>query len=457
MPLGYQPLKFQQFDGKGNPKQHITHFVETCENAGSRGDQLVRQFVQSLKGNAFEWYTNLEPEVIDSWEYGRNVHLRHALGLLYILQGIKPHTFEELATHTHDMELSIASRGTNDFRVPEVRKDKKETKSAKKVVKSTAKESMVVNTTPLKFSKRKEGRAKKKDDGSERQRLTLKERQEKVYPFPDSDIADMLEKLLEKQLIQQPKCKRPEQAEKVDDPNYCKYHWVISHPVEKCFVLKELILRLAHEKKIELDLEEVAQTNHDAATIMSEALSPKLIFEQRKSLVQFETFELVVVQFHQEVAPEDSREKERSIEEDNERWTVDENPGVVACHAINTTKEESIPLRSLEEEGVSKDLSRFNVDDFLSLPQEAKIILINALLNSAASSSSVLTTTYESTPYCMFIDFSDEDLLLGSKLHNRPLYVSGYVREKRVDRILIDNGSTVNIMLDYEAIRHLNG
>ncbi|KAH7840531.1 hypothetical protein Vadar_018136 [Vaccinium darrowii] len=29
MPVGYQPPKFQQFDGKGNPKQHIAHFVET--------------------------------------------------------------------------------------------------------------------------------------------------------------------------------------------------------------------------------------------------------------------------------------------------------------------------------------------------------------------------------------------------------------------------------------------
>ncbi|KAA0056395.1 uncharacterized protein E5676_scaffold120G002650 [Cucumis melo var. makuwa] len=28
----------------------------------------------------------------------------------------------------------------------------------------------------------------------------------------------------------------------------------------------------------------------------------------------------------------------------------DENPGVVAFHAINATEEESIPLRSLEEE-----------------------------------------------------------------------------------------------------------
>ena len=30
MPRGYQPPKFNQFDGEGNPKQHIAHFIETC-------------------------------------------------------------------------------------------------------------------------------------------------------------------------------------------------------------------------------------------------------------------------------------------------------------------------------------------------------------------------------------------------------------------------------------------
>ena len=42
MPNGYQPPKFLQFDGKGNPKQHIAHFVETCENAGTQGNLLVK-------------------------------------------------------------------------------------------------------------------------------------------------------------------------------------------------------------------------------------------------------------------------------------------------------------------------------------------------------------------------------------------------------------------------------
>ena len=42
--------------------------METCNNAGTYGDHIVKQFVRSLKGNAFYWYTNLEPNSIYSWE-----------------------------------------------------------------------------------------------------------------------------------------------------------------------------------------------------------------------------------------------------------------------------------------------------------------------------------------------------------------------------------------------------
>ena len=44
------------------------------------------------------------------------------------------------------------------------------------------------------------------------------------------------------------------------------------------------------------------------------------------------------------------------------------------------------------------------------------------------------------------LTFSDEDLLLGSTPHNRPLFISGYTREQRLNRVLVDGGSTVNIL-----------
>ncbi|KAL0313446.1 UNVERIFIED_CONTAM: hypothetical protein Sradi_5743900 [Sesamum radiatum] len=48
MPMGYQLPKFQQFDGKGNPKQHVAHFVETCNNAGTYGDHLVNSAEEDI-------------------------------------------------------------------------------------------------------------------------------------------------------------------------------------------------------------------------------------------------------------------------------------------------------------------------------------------------------------------------------------------------------------------------
>lgn len=54
----------------------------------------------------------------------------------------------------------------------------------------------------------------------------------------------MLDYLLKANLNELPKLKRTKEVNQIDNPNYCKYHCLISHRVEKYFVLKDKFMRM---------------------------------------------------------------------------------------------------------------------------------------------------------------------------------------------------------------------
>ena len=163
--------------------------------------------------------------------------------LLYILPRIKPRTFEELATQAHDKELSLSSHGEKGLPID------KDTKRGDKYSNSIVEESFAITTEPIHYKKNTSLPQVK-----ERLQPTLKEMEERTYPFLDFVVSRMLDDLLEKKITKLLECKRPREMGHTNNPKYCKYHRVISHPVEKCFVLKDIIIRLAKKGKILLDL-----------------------------------------------------------------------------------------------------------------------------------------------------------------------------------------------------------
>ncbi|GKU96286.1 hypothetical protein SLEP1_g9534 [Rubroshorea leprosula] len=229
LPDGYQPPKFQKFNGKGNPRQHVTHFVETCNNASTYGDLMVKQFVRSLEDAAFEWYTDFPAGSVDSWDQLE----REFLTRFYSTK--RTISLPELANTKQKKDESVTDfieRWRHGNFLPTDAHDKKESrKDVKKEVKpSKAKETMAVTTAPVKIS------------------------QQKPKSNPKQGV-----KIVEDQAP-----KRPEEVGTVNDPKYCKYHRIVSHSIGKCFVLKDLIVRLEKEGKIQLETEEGSATTNVA-------------------------------------------------------------------------------------------------------------------------------------------------------------------------------------------------
>ncbi|KAL4598593.1 hypothetical protein ACB092_11G069900 [Castanea dentata] len=530
MPNGYQPPKFLQFDGKGNPKQHIAHFVETCENAGTQGGLFVKQFVRSLKGNAFDWYTDLEPESIDSWDQLEREFLNRFYSTcrtvsMMELTNTKQWKDEpvvdyisrwrslsldckdrlseisavEMCIQGMHWGLLISCHENMKPPVPEEKKERREIRKNDRNTKSNVRHSMNVNSAPVKISTGNVEANEKRPEGGQRRetrRSLLKEWEQKVYPFLDADIPEMLEQLLSLKLIELPECKQPEEIGKVDDPNYCKYHRIISHPIQKCF-----------ERKIDLDVNDVAQSNLVTFAYESPSCkSPTTKQRANTTFIRFGSLEPVQVQLPQKASDYNSNNDKKSTMDEEEGWTLvtrkrwkkrrpqsrrkndkrKKRLRTEMCDDLAQTQkfqslvtlEEFFPIKFFQSKSAEavhtifhcevdekqKGVDHGSSNETLSSLEQLKsqVDKVEPSQSSTSPKEGIIqaleepkiytpcTNTLQQTQECFAcspdLTFTDEDLLLGPKPHNRPLYVSGYVREQKIDRILIDGGSAINIL-----------
>ncbi|KAM1706158.1 hypothetical protein ACFX2K_028340 [Malus domestica] len=273
---------------------------------------LVRQFVQSLKGSAFTWYTQLEPGSIITWDDMQRAFLaqfvssKKKVTLMDLAQttqrlggsasefitrwrslnlqcmekisefsavqicynnlipeiatfvGIaEPRTFDELVSKASNVEKQMSRKNVIGKMIQDLEKKSDIKKGDNKRMPKKG-DSMA---TFVKVDKKSDN-VKRKEETKGTRRLSLKERKEVKYSFDDEDVGTIFDELLAAKMITLPEPKRPAEVNKTDDPKYCRYHRLISHTIEDCYILKDIIQEKINKHEIEVD----SSSKHQTAT-----------------------------------------------------------------------------------------------------------------------------------------------------------------------------------------------
>ncbi|KAH0636561.1 hypothetical protein KY289_036476 [Solanum tuberosum] len=368
------------------------------------------------------------------------------------------------------MELCMSSAGKDMTFVHDPRKgrDKQEPKRWRKFVpKNDNKESMNVNVSPVKFTT-KEGKKQSVRTNfhvHSDQKSILREMQEKEYPFLDSDVSDIFDELLELKLIELPEMKRHDEAGKVDDPNYCKYHRLVrekkivlddekasSNQISITFGSLDPIqihkTKKHEEESLELDKSQVdidgdkgwilvTRRRRNKSSLQKESCEQPIRKKMVKKLVKQKSIKRpkkAKVEVHHYQKPQHPV----TLEEFLPSWlrikSTQEN---VEASCFNADKEETMKVSPTDREETTRESS----PKVSPSGEEKATREISSMMSPSSSEKPIEPSSQEAHTCDTKITFTDNDLLFGETLHNLPLYMVGHVREKKINRILIDEGS----------------
>ncbi|KAK1616645.1 hypothetical protein QYE76_022162 [Lolium multiflorum] len=600
-PSNYRQPQFSKFNGSGSPHEHIAHFLAACQDTAHNGALLLRQFVQTLSGPAFTWYSKLAPSSIKTWEQMQNSFLerfystQRTVGITELtqteqgmnekaadfinrwrnlslhcpqpitepeavrmctnnllsdvavqLQGVRPITFEELASKATDIEnyMQLRARRTKPtFNKPMEKSGQRE----KPPSKPRSAQAMETTMSPHFQSGRGAPRNQEQRGTPLARRPTLSERQNREYSFPVEEIDDLFVGLKELKLIELPNPKRPEEASKFNEPNFCHYHRILGHTLKDCFVVKNIIQKMIDEGTIDADLlksmtkgKKMASAN--VATLQDDSVScassdMRATYNDKVLMLEY-GYSPMIIPGHPEAQDQHKGEANvpcnhgawpgfsalRGSEDWGQRRTkrrvlprvMEEAPPLRFAPKIyqHTTKRMKVPSEEFnvltigvfededeslcfpEEEPLevdqvhlrsgrqladphppprkepkSKDAvpndstdpacrvpvkydviahlkkipAMLSVYDALCLSSDMRKALVTALTFPEDYRVEVSQTEVEESEV-LNMTFTDDDRLLGSKKHNRPLLMYGEIDVLPTNRIMIDGGSAINLL-----------
>jgi hypothetical protein len=80
-PSGWHPPKFCLFDGTGDGREHLAYFEAMCGDTARAPSLLLQQFLGSLIGSAFHWYSRLPVGSIPDWKTMKELFKSHFVSM----------------------------------------------------------------------------------------------------------------------------------------------------------------------------------------------------------------------------------------------------------------------------------------------------------------------------------------------------------------------------------------
>jgi hypothetical protein len=156
-------------------------------------------------------------------------------GWMGMLLGVtKINTFKDLLRAVSNMESMSSSN------IPSFMGARPPRRTEAKVAFTKLKDKIIANTNVSgnNANNNSERNSKPVTGGSSQSFETLRQKKSKPYSFRKDKVFTIFKGVLKNEL-ELPVSKRPEDAEKSDNPNYCPYHRILGHTLEDCWIFKD--------------------------------------------------------------------------------------------------------------------------------------------------------------------------------------------------------------------------